>query len=91
MKRTKEYDVLRESSFNGYGKKKHRTSLFPNSEESDLMNQSGHQMSKHALYYVEGDNYYGAKATINMLEPKIQQQHKFTFSQLWLLRDLFRP
>ncbi|KAH0868133.1 hypothetical protein HID58_075155, partial [Brassica napus] len=43
-----------------------------------------------AIAYVEGDNYYGAKATINVWEPKIQQQHKFTFLQIWLFSDLFR-
>ncbi|WZZ03447.1 hypothetical protein YC2023_089368 [Brassica napus] len=49
MRRTKEDDVLRESSFKRYGKTKHRTFLFPKSEEPDLMNQSGNQMR---------DNYY---------------------------------
>ena len=44
MRRTKEDDVLRESSFKRYGKTKHRTVLFPKSEELDLMNQSGHHM-----------------------------------------------
>uniref|UniRef100_A0A0D3DDU4 Neprosin PEP catalytic domain-containing protein n=1 Tax=Brassica oleracea var. oleracea TaxID=109376 RepID=A0A0D3DDU4_BRAOL len=43
-----------------------------------------------AIAYVEGDNYYGAKATINVWKPKIQQQHEFTFLQIWLLSDLFR-
>ncbi|CAN6828320.1 unnamed protein product, partial [Brassica oleracea] len=39
----------------------------------------------------EGKNkYYGTKVTINVWEPKIQQQYKFTFSQIWLLSDLFR-
>ncbi|CAN7048818.1 unnamed protein product [Brassica rapa subsp. trilocularis] len=46
MRRTKEDDVLRESSFKRYGKTKHRTFLFPKSEEPDLMNQSGNQMSQ---------------------------------------------
>lgn len=44
MRRTKEHDVLRESSFKRYGKTKHRTFLFLKSEEPDLMNQSSHQM-----------------------------------------------
>ncbi|KAH0895191.1 hypothetical protein HID58_057620, partial [Brassica napus] len=36
------------------------------------------------------NKYYGTKVTINVWEPKIQQQYKFTFSQIWLLSDLFR-
>nr|VDD36787.1 unnamed protein product [Brassica oleracea] len=35
-----------------------------------------------AIVYVEVDNYYGAKATINVWKPKIQQQHEFTFLQI---------
>ncbi|KAH0903280.1 hypothetical protein HID58_042783 [Brassica napus] len=31
------------------------------------------------------NKYYGTKITIN-----IQQQYEFTFSQIWLLSDLFR-
>ncbi|KAM0827174.1 hypothetical protein ACQ4PT_068363 [Festuca glaucescens] len=32
-----------------------------------------------------GDKYYGAKATINVWEPKIQQPNEFSLSQLWIL------
>ncbi|WZY78159.1 hypothetical protein YC2023_024543 [Brassica napus] len=46
---------------------------------------------RNAISYVEGENkYYGTKVTINVWEPKIQQQYEFTFSQIWLLSDLFR-
>ncbi|CAN7075361.1 unnamed protein product [Brassica oleracea var. botrytis] len=34
--------------------------------------------------------YYRTKVTINVWEPKIQQQYEFTFSQIWLLSNLFR-
>ncbi|KAF3592877.1 hypothetical protein DY000_02023040, partial [Brassica cretica] len=54
------------------------------------LNKSAVKSIQNAIAYVEGDNYYGAKATINVWEPKIQQQHKFTFLQIWLLSDLFR-
>lgn len=57
LRRTKEDDILRESSFKRYGKTirqkkkrygktKHRTFPFPKSEEPGLMNQSSHQMSQ---------------------------------------------
>lgn len=44
---------------------------------------------QHAIAYVEGDKYYGAKATINVWEPKIQQANEFSLSQLWILGGSF--
>nr|VDD36446.1 unnamed protein product [Brassica oleracea] len=99
MRMTKEDAVLRESSYKRYGMKKHRTFSFPKSEEHDLMNQWSSDESKFLFFcwFLDlrcvicfGDNYYGAKATINVWEPKIHQQHEFTFLQIWLLSDLFR-
>uniref|UniRef100_A0A0D3DKM7 Neprosin PEP catalytic domain-containing protein n=1 Tax=Brassica oleracea var. oleracea TaxID=109376 RepID=A0A0D3DKM7_BRAOL len=50
-----------------------------------------HLRGENAISYVEGKNkYYGTKVTINVWKPKIQQQYEFTFSQIWLLSDLFR-
>ncbi|GFZ18256.1 carboxyl-terminal peptidase, putative [Actinidia rufa] len=86
IRRTKKDDVLRASSVKRYGKKKHRSIAKPRSAEPDLINQSGHQ---HAIAYVEGDKYYGAKATINVWEPKIQQPNEFSLSQLWILGGSF--
>ncbi|KAG2675267.1 hypothetical protein I3843_13G154800 [Carya illinoinensis] len=86
IRRTKEDDVLRASSVKRYGRKRHRTAPQPRSAQPDLINQSGHQ---HAIAYVEGDKYYGAKATINVWEPKIQQPNEFSLSQLWILGGSF--
>uniref|UniRef100_A0A0D3D6L8 Uncharacterized protein n=1 Tax=Brassica oleracea var. oleracea TaxID=109376 RepID=A0A0D3D6L8_BRAOL len=77
MRMPKEDVVLRESSYKRYGMKKHRTFPFPKSEEHDLMHEP-----VNAIAYLEVDNYYGAKATINVWKPKIQQQHEFTFLQI---------
>lgn len=44
---------------------------------------------QHAIVYVEGDKYYGAKATINVWEPKIQQPNEFSLSQMWILGGSF--
>lgn len=44
---------------------------------------------QHAIAYVEGDKYYGAKATMNVWEPKIQQSNEFSLSQIWILGGLF--
>ncbi|KAJ1405413.1 hypothetical protein SESBI_25963 [Sesbania bispinosa] len=102
IRRTKEDDVLRASSVKRYGRKKHRSIPKPRSAEPDLINQSGHQplsnsllvslwvvVEQHAIAYVEGDKFYGAKATINVWEPKIQQSNEFSLSQLWILGGSF--
>jgi hypothetical protein len=44
---------------------------------------------QHAIAYVQGDKYYGAKATINVWEPKIEQPNEFSLSQLWILGGSF--
>ncbi|KAK1266949.1 hypothetical protein QJS04_geneDACA014642 [Acorus gramineus] len=86
IRRTKGEDVMRASSVKRYGKKKHRSIPKPNSANPDLVNESGHQ---HAIAYVEGGKYYGAKATINVWDPKIQQPSEFSLSQLWILGGSF--
>ncbi|PWA99571.1 hypothetical protein CTI12_AA006290 [Artemisia annua] len=92
IRRTKEDDVLRASSVKTYGKKHHksvpvpRNVNIPKSADPDIDNESGHQ---HAIAYVEGDKYYGAKATMNVWEPKIQQSNEFSLSQIWILGGSF--
>ncbi|CAA6662875.1 unnamed protein product [Spirodela intermedia] len=76
IRRTRRDDLLR----------KHRSIPKPTSADPDLVNESGHQ---HAIAYVEGDKYYGAKATINVWNPKIQQVNEFSLSQLWILGGSF--
>ncbi|KAM7478141.1 hypothetical protein LguiA_026354 [Lonicera macranthoides] len=48
-----------------------------------------HNASIHAIACVEGDKYYGAKATINVWEPKIQQPKEFSLSHFWVLGGSF--
>ncbi|XP_077213521.1 protein neprosin-like [Tasmannia lanceolata] len=86
IRRTKKDDILRASSVKRYGKKKLRSIPQPRSADPDLINESGHQ---HAIAYVEGDKYYGAKATINVWQPKIQQPNEFSLSQIWILGGSF--
>lgn len=38
---------------------------------------------------MEGDKYYGAKATLNVWEPKIEQPNEFSLSQIWILGGSF--
>nr|KAJ0200108.1 hypothetical protein LSAT_V11C600319190 [Lactuca sativa] len=90
IRRTKEDDVMRASSVKRYGKKQHKSipkpRNLPKSADLGLDNESGHQ---HAIAYVEGDKYYGAKATMNVWEPKIQQSNEFSLSQIWILGGSF--
>ncbi|KAL0907018.1 hypothetical protein M5K25_025556 [Dendrobium thyrsiflorum] len=86
IRRTRKEEVLRASSVKRYGRKKQRTIPRPRFADPDLINESGHQ---HAIAYVEGDKYYGAKAIINVWEPNIQQTNEFSLSQLWILGGSF--
>ncbi|KAL4563657.1 hypothetical protein LXL04_027702 [Taraxacum kok-saghyz] len=86
VRRTKKEDILRASSINKYGKKTSQSIVaHPSSVGLDLINQNGHQ---HAIAYVEGE-FYGAKATMNVWDPKIQQSNEFSLSQIWLLGGSF--
>ncbi|OMO52001.1 hypothetical protein CCACVL1_29439 [Corchorus capsularis] len=86
VRRTTEDDLLRASSIQAFGKKKHKSIPQPRSADPDFISQSGHQ---HAIAYVDGDKFYGAKATINVWEPKIQQPNEFSLSQIWILGGSF--
>ncbi|KAK6162794.1 hypothetical protein DH2020_002635 [Rehmannia glutinosa] len=88
VRRTRKQDLFRASSIKKYGRKNQKSIARPTSAapEPDLISQNGHQ---HAIAYVEGDEYYGAKATINVWDPKIQQPNEFSLSQLWILGGSF--
>eukprot|EP00252_Welwitschia_mirabilis_P026682 TRINITY_DN882_c0_g1_i1.p1 TRINITY_DN882_c0_g1~~TRINITY_DN882_c0_g1_i1.p1 ORF type:complete len:310 (+),score=40.64 TRINITY_DN882_c0_g1_i1:313-1242(+) len=88
IRRTHKHDILRVGSVESFGRKKPTSARprFPKSADPDLLNESGHQ---HAIIYVQGDKYYGAKATINVWEPKIQLSNEFSLSQLWILAGSF--
>ncbi|XP_037496896.1 uncharacterized protein LOC105650315 isoform X2 [Jatropha curcas] len=86
IRRTKKDDISRATSVKNFGRKKHLTFPQPRSAEPHLISQSGHQ---HAIVYVQGDKYYGAKATINVWKPKIQQANEFSLSQIWILGGSF--
>lgn len=90
VRRIKKEDLMRASSVSTFGKKKRASMPLPKASfaapEPDLVNQYGHQ---HAIAYVQGDQYYGAKATINVWDPKVQQPNEFSLSQLWILGGSF--
>ncbi|XP_038976066.1 uncharacterized protein LOC120106998 [Phoenix dactylifera] len=84
IRRTKKDDLLRASSIATYGKQMHKT--IPNPTSADP-NQIIINSREYAVVYVEGDKYYGAKATINVWNPKVQIPKEFSTSQLWIAGD----
>ncbi|XP_052171460.1 uncharacterized protein LOC127787447 [Diospyros lotus] len=89
IRRTQGQDLLRASSVKSYGKKQQRTipqPPKPAAPEPSFISQSGHQ---HAIAYVDNDKYYGAKATMNVWTPRIEQPNEFSLSQVWILGGSF--
>ena len=46
-------------------------------------------MLQHAVGYVTGDQYYGAKASINVWAPRVANQYEFSLSQMWVISGSF--
>lgn len=44
---------------------------------------------QHAVGYVSGDEYYGAKASINVWAPVVANQYEFSLSQMWVIAGSF--
>ncbi|MCD9645499.1 hypothetical protein HAX54_034491 [Datura stramonium] len=79
VRRTKEQDILRASSIRRFGRKIRR----PVRRDTT---SNGHE---HAVGYVTGDQYYGAKASINVWAPKVTNQYEFSLSQMWVISGSF--
>lgn len=39
--------------------------------------------------FVNGEQYYGAKASINVWAPSVSDQYEFSLSQVWLISGSF--
>lgn len=83
VRRTFAEDLMRADSPKQYGKKSHSTARF---DQKPDVNGNGHE---HAIGYVQGEDYYGAKATINVWAPRIEALNEFSLSQLWVLSGSF--
>lgn len=46
-------------------------------------------MWQHAVGYVAGEEYYGAKASINVWAPKVSTPEEFSLSQIWVIAGSF--
>jgi hypothetical protein len=44
---------------------------------------------QHAVGYVAGDEYYGAKASINVWAPQVSTASEFSLSQIWVIAGSF--
>uniref|UniRef100_A0A1D1XRE9 Periplasmic nitrate reductase n=1 Tax=Anthurium amnicola TaxID=1678845 RepID=A0A1D1XRE9_9ARAE len=79
IRRTVEVDVLRASSIRRFGRK-------PAAGARRDSTSGGHE---HAVGYVIGDQYYGAKASLNVWAPKVTSSSEFSLSQIWMLSGSF--
>ncbi|KAJ6431124.1 hypothetical protein OIU84_018590 [Salix udensis] len=79
IRRTTEQDMLRASSVRRFGRK-------PRRHVRRDTNSNGHE---HAVGYVTGEQYYGAKASINVWAPRVFNQYEFSLSQLWVISGSF--
>ncbi|XP_030499843.2 protein neprosin [Cannabis sativa] len=79
IRRTTEHDMLRASSVRRFGKKLRK----------HIRRDSGSNGHEHAVGYVSGEEYYGAKASINVWAPRVLSQYEFSLSQLWVISGSF--
>ncbi|PKI37923.1 hypothetical protein CRG98_041698, partial [Punica granatum] len=80
IRRTTEQDILRASSIKRFGRKLGRRNVRRDSTSN------GHE---HAVVFVNGEQYYGAKASINVWAPRVTDQYEFSLSQVWLISGSF--
>lgn len=79
IRRTTEKDILRANSIRKFGRK------IPKPVRRDT-SSFGHE---HAVGYVSGNKYYGAKASINVWAPRVTNRYEFSLSQLWVISGTF--
>ncbi|KAL8137846.1 hypothetical protein V2J09_003847 [Rumex salicifolius] len=73
VRRTTEQDMLRVSSINRFGRKPRRY----------VRRDSTSSYHEHAVGYVSGNQYYGAKASLNVWAPRVSNPYEFSLSQIW--------
>ncbi|KAL9676386.1 hypothetical protein QQ045_004600 [Rhodiola kirilowii] len=90
VRRTTRADVTRAKKVEHFGMKKQKYQAAaprfqPQSADPGFI-QTGHE---HAIAYVEDGRFYGAKATMNVWKPHIQDSNEFSLSQIWVLGGTF--
>ncbi|GAB4835453.1 hypothetical protein Ancab_000361 [Ancistrocladus abbreviatus] len=88
IRRSTVHDVLRAKSLYDFGRKPRRLPLVaaPRTDASGVVSGNGHE---HAIAYTPWQEIYGAKATINVWDPSIEQVNEFSLSQIWVLSGSF--
>lgn len=79
IRRTTEEDLLRANSIQRFGRKLGR----------HVRRDSTGSNHEHAVVFVNGDQYYGAKASINIWTPHVADQYEFSLSQIWVISGSF--
>ncbi|XP_050224702.1 uncharacterized protein LOC126674311 [Mercurialis annua] len=79
IRRTVAKDILRANSVKRFGRKLRRHVRRDSSG-------TGHE---HAVVFVNGDQYYGAKANVNVWAPRVADQYEFSLSQIWVISGSF--
>ncbi|CAO2828857.1 unnamed protein product [Amaranthus hypochondriacus] len=79
IRRTIEDDMMRANSIRRFGRKP-RKFVRRDSTSSD---------HEHAVGYVSGQQYYGAKASINVWSPRVSNPYEFSLSQMWVISGSF--
>jgi hypothetical protein len=44
---------------------------------------------QHAIVFVNGNQYFGAKANINVWTPQVTDEYEFSLSQIWVIAGSF--
>ncbi|KAL4320128.1 hypothetical protein GQ457_18G022090 [Hibiscus cannabinus] len=79
IRRTTEQDMLRANSVTSFGKKPAQV----------VRRDTTSNDHEHAIGYLSGDEYYGAKASINVWAPNVTNQYEFSLSQMWVISGSF--
>ncbi|GMP42079.1 hypothetical protein CsSME_00011942 [Camellia sinensis var. sinensis] len=82
IRRTKKKEILRASSIKSFGRKQHDGTIPEPTMPTKPEPIGPHE---HATVVVQGDKYYGTKATMNVWKPTVQQSNEFSLSQLWIM------
>ncbi|KAJ1255352.1 hypothetical protein BS78_K258000 [Paspalum vaginatum] len=83
VRRTTEDDVLRASSVRRFGMKARGGGLARRRRDAA---GGGHE---HAVGYVSGGQFYGAKASLNVWPARVASPAEFSLSQIWVISGAF--
>ncbi|KAF9610039.1 hypothetical protein IFM89_019767 [Coptis chinensis] len=87
IRRSSVHDVLRAKSLYHYGKKPTRLHLDRRVDAPDVGSGNAHE---HAFAHTgRSQEIYGAKAAINVWDPKVEVVKEFSLSQIWIISGSF--